>query len=250
MEHEAEGPRPRGRPKKTWKEVVREDCQARKLNKEDAMDRCKWRKMIKEARWSGWVWVGECSFWYRPTRVVPDQRPLNGRCCCCCCWHQLDHMQTIRQITTSTPHHSTGLDFPWKVCPSVEITQPLILQPMWLKPWYPCPKLTHNQFSRFCTAHICPTQTTKCVTSVSVGRIDAMHAMWPSNGAGLKCWYDLCPICGCCLRKNWRSCTRCLACMKTALFSMMNSMHCLLSLFSTTLLEVVASLFTWHSWVL
>ena len=28
-----------GRPKKTWKEVVREDCQARKLNKEDAMDR-------------------------------------------------------------------------------------------------------------------------------------------------------------------------------------------------------------------
>ena len=27
---------------------VREDCQARKLNKEDAMDRCKWRKVIKE----------------------------------------------------------------------------------------------------------------------------------------------------------------------------------------------------------
>jgi len=41
--------------------------------------------MIKEARWSGWVWVGECFFWYRPTWVVPDQRPLNGRCCCCCC---------------------------------------------------------------------------------------------------------------------------------------------------------------------
>jgi len=30
-------------------------------------------------------YVGECSFWYRPTRVVPDQRPLNGRRCCCCC---------------------------------------------------------------------------------------------------------------------------------------------------------------------
>jgi len=28
--------------------------------------------------WSGWVWVGECFFWYRPTRVVSDQRPLNG----------------------------------------------------------------------------------------------------------------------------------------------------------------------------
>ena len=27
--------------------------------------------------------MGESSFWYRPTRVVPDQRPLNGRRCCC-----------------------------------------------------------------------------------------------------------------------------------------------------------------------
>jgi len=40
MEYEVEG----SRPKRTWKEVVREDCQARKLNKEDAVDRCKWRK--------------------------------------------------------------------------------------------------------------------------------------------------------------------------------------------------------------
>ena len=50
MEYEVESPRPRGRPKRTRREVVREDCQARKLKKEDAMDRCKWRKMIKEAR--------------------------------------------------------------------------------------------------------------------------------------------------------------------------------------------------------
>ena len=27
--------------------------------------------------------MGECFLWYRPTRVVPDQRPLNGRRCCC-----------------------------------------------------------------------------------------------------------------------------------------------------------------------
>jgi len=27
---------------------VQENCQARKLNKEDAIDRCKWRKMIKD----------------------------------------------------------------------------------------------------------------------------------------------------------------------------------------------------------
>jgi len=58
MEYEVEGLRPRGRPKRTWTEVVREDCQARKLNKEDAMNItyiCKWRKMIKDVRSSGWV---------------------------------------------------------------------------------------------------------------------------------------------------------------------------------------------------
>ena len=50
MEYEVEGPRPRGRPKRTWREVVREDCQARKMNKEDAVDRCKWRNMLKDVR--------------------------------------------------------------------------------------------------------------------------------------------------------------------------------------------------------
>jgi len=50
MEYEAEGQRPRERTKRTWREVVREDCQASKLNKEDAMDRCKWRKVIKDVR--------------------------------------------------------------------------------------------------------------------------------------------------------------------------------------------------------
>jgi len=47
MEYEVEGPRP----KRTWREVVKEeDCQARKLNTEDAMDRSKWRKLIKDVR--------------------------------------------------------------------------------------------------------------------------------------------------------------------------------------------------------
>jgi len=48
MEHEAEGPRPRGRLKRTWREVVEKDCQAHKLNKEDATDRRKWRNLIKD----------------------------------------------------------------------------------------------------------------------------------------------------------------------------------------------------------
>ena len=50
MEYEVEGPRPRGRPKRTWREVVKEDCLACKLNKEDAMDRSKWRRFIKDVR--------------------------------------------------------------------------------------------------------------------------------------------------------------------------------------------------------
>ena len=58
---------------------------ARKMNKVGAIDRCIWRKMIQDVRWSGWVWVGECFFWYRPTRVVPDQGPLNGCVCVCVC---------------------------------------------------------------------------------------------------------------------------------------------------------------------
>ena len=50
MEYEVEGPRPRGRPKITWTEVAEKDCQARELNNEDAVDRCKWRKVTKDVR--------------------------------------------------------------------------------------------------------------------------------------------------------------------------------------------------------
>ena len=39
MEYEAESSRPRNGTKTTWSEVVENDCQARKLNQEDAMDR-------------------------------------------------------------------------------------------------------------------------------------------------------------------------------------------------------------------
>jgi len=46
MEHEVEGTRP----KRTWREVVKEDCQAHKLNKEDAVDCSKCRKLIKDVR--------------------------------------------------------------------------------------------------------------------------------------------------------------------------------------------------------
>ena len=48
MEYEVEGTRPRGRPKKTWTEIVEKDCQARGLNREDAMDRNKWKKQTRD----------------------------------------------------------------------------------------------------------------------------------------------------------------------------------------------------------
>jgi len=48
-------------------------CQARKLNREDAMDRSRHRKLIKDGWWSGQVWVGECVFWCRLTQLVPDK---------------------------------------------------------------------------------------------------------------------------------------------------------------------------------
>jgi len=43
-----EGARPKGRPKRTWREVVQKDCQTRILNREDAMDRSRLRKLIKD----------------------------------------------------------------------------------------------------------------------------------------------------------------------------------------------------------
>ena len=54
MEYEVDGSRPRCRPKRTWREVVEKDCQTLNLNRKDAMDRGRWKKLIK----IGW-WVGD-----------------------------------------------------------------------------------------------------------------------------------------------------------------------------------------------
>ena len=37
MEYEVEGARPRGRPKKTWREILEKDCQVCVLNRQDAL---------------------------------------------------------------------------------------------------------------------------------------------------------------------------------------------------------------------
>ena len=81
-----------------------------------------WRKMIKDVRWSGWVWVGECFFWYWPTRVVPDQRPLNGCVCvsvsCRACFNCIRGFLRAgciergigRSVSTCKRRHSTCYD--------------------------------------------------------------------------------------------------------------------------------------------
>jgi len=48
MEYEVEGARPRSRRKKTWRQIVEKDCQARKLKKKNAMDHKRWRKQIRD----------------------------------------------------------------------------------------------------------------------------------------------------------------------------------------------------------
>ena len=48
MEYEMEGARPRGRPKKIWREIMGKDCQVYGLNREDAMDRIRWMKQIRD----------------------------------------------------------------------------------------------------------------------------------------------------------------------------------------------------------
>jgi len=48
MEYEVDGAKSRGRPMRTWRKIVQKDCQAHKLNREDAMNRSRWRKLIKD----------------------------------------------------------------------------------------------------------------------------------------------------------------------------------------------------------
>jgi len=85
MEYEVLSATRRGRPKKTWREIVWKDCKARKLHREDALYPNKWKKQIRDDWWPRLVWVGECFFWYWLTRVDPDknQRAIKWLCVCC-----------------------------------------------------------------------------------------------------------------------------------------------------------------------
>jgi len=45
MEYEVKDARPRRKLKRTWREIVEKDCQARKLNREDVMDHKRWKQI-------------------------------------------------------------------------------------------------------------------------------------------------------------------------------------------------------------
>jgi len=48
MEYVVEGSTSRGRSKRCWIEVVQRDYKARGLSREDAMNRGRWRRLIKD----------------------------------------------------------------------------------------------------------------------------------------------------------------------------------------------------------
>ena len=54
MELEVTGVRPRGRPKKQWKNNIEEDLREMNLREADAMDRDGWRAAIKTSNPSTW----------------------------------------------------------------------------------------------------------------------------------------------------------------------------------------------------
>ena len=72
--------------RKLGERLWKKDCQACGLNREDVMDRIRWMKQIRDDWWPRWVWVGECFFWYRLTRVFPDkiQSAVKRLCVCVC----------------------------------------------------------------------------------------------------------------------------------------------------------------------
>ena len=43
----------KGRPRKSWREVLKEDMRKKGLCREDAWDRSRWRRMLWEGHWRG-----------------------------------------------------------------------------------------------------------------------------------------------------------------------------------------------------
>jgi len=71
MDFVVKGFRPKGRPKRTWKEVVEGDMKSVKLRKEDALLYSKRRRLIRSTDEDSDDSVSHC-FWYRLTCVILD----------------------------------------------------------------------------------------------------------------------------------------------------------------------------------
>jgi len=76
---------------KTWREIVENDCQAHKLNREDAMDCKRWRKQIRDD-WCEWMNVS--SRMAHP--VCPGQNPEARKTVVCVC---VLHYSTLRYVS-------------------------------------------------------------------------------------------------------------------------------------------------------
>jgi len=94
MEYEVEGTRPRGRPKKTWRQIVEKDCRARGLNREDAMDRGRCRKqtgMIDDHDECEWVNFSSGTGSPGLSQTIPRSRKMVV-CVCVCVREQRENV--------------------------------------------------------------------------------------------------------------------------------------------------------------
>ena len=91
--------RSRGRPKRTWLEVVQRACQVCGLSRDDAMVRGRWRKLIRmvdeQDGWHG-VWMDKCFFWYQLTRTKGHKMVV-------CVWLCLASRQSWMQVHNKNP---------------------------------------------------------------------------------------------------------------------------------------------------
>jgi len=114
MEYKVEGTRPRGRPKKTWREIVEKDCRASGLNTDDAMCRSRWRKQIEmiddHDECGGWMFL-----LVPAPRVVPDKfhRAVKRLCVCVCLHPNITRSWLYLSGSNDVISHVTIQYHPW-----------------------------------------------------------------------------------------------------------------------------------------
>ena len=72
------GPTSRGRPRKTWTEVVEGDLRTLELEKDDALDKKKWRRLIHCVDSDSWDSESDRSSGNGSPGVTPGLYPIGG----------------------------------------------------------------------------------------------------------------------------------------------------------------------------